>query len=355
MPEKLLKYGPGVLLCFIIAALAWTFGKMLPIIGGPVFAILIGMVIAAVWPNWPKKQLIGSCFSLPEGVKFTSKKLLQLSIILLGFEMNLYRVIEVGSQSLWVMCFTLSAAFITAFVLGRLLKVGSKMTTLIGVGTAICGGSAIAATAPVIEADDESVAHAISTIFLFNILAVFLFPPLGRLLHLTDLGFGMWAGTAVNDTSSVVATGVAWSAAVGNTTALTLATIVKLTRTLMIVPITLVLATITLRSKAHDNHLSKEKSTESQHFSFVKIFPWFVLGFLLTSLLNTFLGIPAEISHSLTQLGKFIIVMAMSAIGLNTNLKKLLTNGLRPILLGLGCWFAVASTSLLVQHFMGLL
>ena len=357
MPEKILKYSPGVLLCLIIAAIAWTLGKTLPIIGGPVFAILLGMFVAILWPNWPKQTLIGHRFGLTEGVKFTSKKLLQLSIILLGFEMNLYRVIEVGSQSLWVMCFTLSAAFFTAFLLGRLLKVGSKMTVLIGVGTAICGGSAIAATAPVIEADDESVAHAISTIFLFNILAVFIFPPLGRLLHLTDLGFGMWAGTAVNDTSSVVATGVAWSAAVGNTTALTFATIVKLTRTLMIVPITLVLATWTVRSKAKavQSVESNKKSADAQHFSFVKVFPWFVLGFLLTAILNTFLGIPAEISHALTQVGKFMIVMAMAAIGLNTNLFKLLTNGLRPILLGLGCWFSVATVSLLVQHFMGLL
>lgn len=357
MPEKFLKYSPGVLLCLLIAAIAWTLGKMLPIIGGPVFAILLGMLAALLWPNWPKLTIIGNRFGLSEGVKFTSKKLLQLSIILLGFEMNLFRVIEVGSQSLWVMCFTLSAAFLTAFALGRLLKIGSKMTVLIGVGTAICGGSAIAATAPVIEADDESVAHAISTIFLFNILAVFIFPSLGRLLHLTDLGFGMWAGTAVNDTSSVVATGVAWSAAAGNTTALTFATIVKLTRTLMIVPITLVLATWTVRSKAKaaQSVESTKKSADAQHFSFVKVFPWFVLGFLLTAIFNTFLGIPSEISHTLTQIGKFMIVMAMAAIGLNTNLIKLLSNGLRPIMLGLGCWFSVATVSLLVQHFMGLL
>lgn len=336
---------PGLMLCLALAAVAYKLGKWLPIIGGPVFALLIGMVFTLLIPKW---QTYGkSDYAFSHGVKFSSKKVLQYAIILLGFEMNLYRVIEVGSQSLLVMVFTLSAAFITAALMGKLLKVNSKMTTLVGVGTAICGGSAIAATAPVIEADEESIAHAISTIFLFNILAVFIFPPLGRALHLSDIGFGMWAGTAVNDTSSVVATGVAWSAVSGNTVALNFATIVKLTRTLMIVPITLVLAFFQAKSK-------KETQTQSG-FSFVKIFPWFVLGFVFTAFANTFFGIPEALSHELTAIGKFMIITAMVAIGLNTHLVKLLKNGLRPITLGLCCWFAVASVSLLVQKLMGLM
>lgn len=355
-----LKDIPGLLLCFIIASAAWVLGKFAPIIGGPVFAILLGMVLAMIFPSWSTLKA-GKLFGFTHGVRFTSKKILQLAIIFLGFEMNLYNIIKVGSQSLLIMLFTLSSAFITAYFLGKVLKVSPKMTTLVGVGTAICGGSAIAAVAPVIEADDESIAHAISTIFLFNIVAVFLFPFLGRLLHLSDLGFGMWAGTAVNDTSSVVATGVAWSAISGNTTALTFATIVKLTRTLMIVPICLFLAVYTLKSKkaSQSSHLTtenpKEKSADLQHFSFVKIFPWFVVGFLLSALINTFMGLPESFSHFLAQSGKFMIVMAMSAIGLNTNLKKLLTNGIKPITLGLGCWFVVASVSLVVQKVLGFL
>lgn len=337
---------PGVILCFFIGLGAFSLGKLLPVVGGPVFALTLGMIFTLVFPAW-QSLLVGK-YGLSTGVKATSKKLLQFSIILLGFEMNLFRVIEVGTQSLAVMAFTLSAAFLTALVMGKLLRVEGKMTTLIGVGTAICGGSAIAATAPVIEADEESIAHAISTIFLFNILAVFLFPFLGRQLGLSDMGFGMWAGTAVNDTSSVVATGVAWSAAAGNTTALSFATIVKLTRTLMIVPITLFLAWYTVSSK-------KEKSADSQHFSIAKVFPWFVLGFVLTAVLNTFLGLPESFSHTLTGIGKFMIIMAMAAIGLNTHLVKLLKNGVRPITLGLCCWFAVASVSLLVQKALGLL
>jgi len=277
------------------------------------------------------------------GIKFTSKKILQYSIILLGFEMNLFNVLKVGSQSLYILLFTLSAAFLTAFFVGKTLKLEGKMTTLIGVGTCICGGSAIAATAPVIQAKDEDVAHAISTIFLFNIIAVFIFPALGHMLQMTDTGFGMWAGTAVNDTSSVVAAATAWSTAAGNNTALTFATIVKLTRTLMIVPITLVLAVYTAKK-------SKAESSTST-FKCSKIFPWFVIWFALACIVNTFAGIPAQVTGTLVEIGKFMITMAMVAIGLNTNIVKLVKNGLKPIFLGLCCWFAVAATSIAVQTF----
>lgn len=323
------KLVPGILFCLLIAAPAWFLGKSFPVIGAPVFGILFGMALA-------KKTS-----KFEHGIKFTSKKILQYSIILLGFEMNLFNVLRVGSQSLYVMLFTLSAAFLTAFFLGKALKLEGKMTTLIGVGTCICGGSAIAATAPVIQAKDEDVSHAISTIFLFNIIAVFIFPALGHLLRMTDTGFGMWAGTAVNDTSSVVAAATAWSAAAGNNTALAFATIVKLTRTLLIVPVTLVLALYTAgKSKA-------ENSTGT--FKFSSIFPWFVLWFVFASIVNTFAGIPAQASHLLVEIGKFMITMAMAAIGLNTNIMKLVRNGLKPIFLGLCCWFAVAATSLAVQ------
>jgi len=252
----------------------------------------------------------------------------------------------VGSQSLYVMLFTLSAAFLTAFFVGRAMKLDGKMTTLIGVGTSICGGSAIAATAPVIQAKDEDVAHAISTIFLFNIIAVFIFPVLGHMLGMSDTGFGMWAGTAINDTSSVVAAATSWSSAAGNNTALAFATIVKLTRTLLIVPITLVLAIYTTKkSKA---------SGKGSAFNLSKIFPWFVLWFVAASVVNTFAGIPAQVSHGLVEAGKFMITMAMAAIGLNTNIIKLVKNGFKPILLGLCCWFAVAATSVGVQTFMNI-
>ena len=320
---------PGLSLTIILAALAWFCGHRVPIVGAPVFGILFGMLVA-LFVNSP---------ALREGTRFASKRLLQLSVVLLGFEMNMRNVLAVGSESLVVMAFTLTAAFLSAWAMQRVLRLDSVTATLIGVGTAICGGSAIAATAPVISAKEEDIAHSISTIFLFNIAAVFIFPALGHLMNMGDQGFGIWAGTAVNDTSSVLAAGYAYSDAAGK-----LATIVKLTRTLMIVPITFVLALYTARA-----------GEGSSHFSFSKAFPWFVLGFVAASLLHTSGIVNPEISHSLTVSGKFLIVAAMAAIGLNTHIGKLLANGLKPILMGLVCWISLAATSLVVQYFLGLL
>lgn len=319
---------PGLLFCLAIAVPAWYMGKLFPLIGGPVFGILTGMALAF----WNRPH------SMSPGIRFTSKKILQLSIILLGFEMNLIQVMKTGVQSLTVIVFTLAAAFLTAWAVGKALRVPNHTTILIGVGTAICGGSAIAAAAPVIDADDKDVAYAISTIFLFNIAAVFLFPFVGHLLLLGDAGFGMWAGTAINDTSSVVAAAYSYSIPAGN-----MATIVKLTRTLMIIPITLLLALLTAR-----------KNKGASHFSMIRIFPWFVVGFLAASLLRTWGVIPLEGCAFLGQSGRFMIILAMVAIGLNTHLKELVKNGSKPIMLGLACWAAVAVTSLLVQRTMGI-
>lgn len=324
--KKILDKIPGIILAAIIATPAWLLGEIFPIIGSPVLGILFGMIFAF----WKRPAMVES------GISYTSKKLLQYSIILLGFDMNLFNVFRVGSQTIVLMIFTLTVAFLTAFFVGKLLKVDKNTNILIGVGTAICGGSAIAATAPVIHADDEDVARSISTIFLFNVIAAFLFPFLGHLLHMTDYHFGLWTGTAVNDTSSVVAAGYTFSNAAGN-----LAVIVKLTRTLMIVPITLVLAFYISRRETHISESSYKLS---------KIFPWFVLGFVAASIISTFLPIPAEAGRLLVQIGKFVIVMAMAAIGLNTNIVKLVKNGWKPILLGLGCWAALSITSLIVQY-----
>jgi len=317
---------PGIALAALIAIPAWLLGKAVPIIGSPVLGILFGMILAF----WKRPEIFYT------GVQYTSKKLLQYSIILLGFDMNLFNVFKVGKQTLVLMSFTLTAAFVTAFVAGKLLKLDGNTKTLIGVGSAICGGSAIAATAPVIHADDEEVAHSISTIFLFNVIAAFLFPFLGHAFGMSDQSFGLWAGTAINDTSSVVAAGYSFSNAAGN-----LAVIVKLTRTLMIVPVTLVLAFYTSK---------KASGSEKGSYSIVKIFPWFVLGFVAASIINTFLPMPAGMSSFLSQAGKFVIVMAMASIGLNTNLVKLVKNGAKPILLGFICWVVLAVTSLVVQY-----
>ncbi|MBC5737017.1 YeiH family protein [Lawsonibacter faecis] len=328
---------PGLGACVVIGAAAWCMAKYIPVagklIGGPVFAILLGMILAFVKrPAW-----------FQAGITFSGKKILQYSIIFLGFGMDIMTVLKTGGQSLAVMLCTIAASLLTAFLVGRALKVDGNTSILIGVGTSICGGSAIAATAPVIDADDKEVAYSISTIFLFNILAVFIFPALGRVFGMSDTGFGVWAGTAINDTSSVVAAGFSFSDAAGE-----MATIVKLTRTLMIIPITLILALWRTRKV--------EKTDEAQgiNYSLAKIFPWFVLGFLATAIFNSVGILPPAASNFLNEFGKFGIMVAMAGIGLNTNVKSLFKNGMRPIALGLCCWFAVAVVSLLVQRFVGL-
>jgi Predicted membrane protein len=325
--KKLTNKLPGIALAAMIAVPAWFIGKIIPVVGSPVLGILFGMLLAF----WKRPQ------QLNDGIGYTSKKLLQYSIILLGFDMNLFNVFKVGKQTLVLMAFTLTAAFLTAYAAGKLLKIDGNTKTLIGVGSAICGGSAIAATAPVIHADDDEVARSISTIFLFNVAAAFLFPLLGHALGMSDQSFGLWAGTAVNDTSSVVAAGYTFSSAARN-----LAVIVKLTRTLMIVPVTLVLALYTSK---------KEAGTKKGSYNIAKIFPWFVLGFVAASVINTFIALPSGMGTLLSQTGKFVIVMAMAAIGLNTNLVKLVKSGGKPILLGFICWAVLAVTSLGVQHF----
>ncbi|SEJ70854.1 conserved hypothetical integral membrane protein [Propionispira arboris] len=319
----------GILFCFLFAIPAYFLGNQFPIIGGPVFGILLG--IAAATFKRPS--------SFETGIKFTGKKILQYSIILLGFEMNLFHVMAVGSQSLYVMIFTLITAFGVAYGIGKVLKLDKDTTILIGAGTAICGGSAIAAVAPVIGAKDQDVAFSISTIFLFNVIAVFIFPAIGHFLNLSNTGFGMWAGTAINDTSSVVAAGYSYSTAAGN-----YATIVKLTRALMIVPVCLLFAFLTAQD---------QKKTGT--FNLAKIFPWFILWFVVASIVNTSGILPNAITSALGNMGKFSIILAMSAIGLNTNLKSLIQNGLKPITLGLCCWIAVAVVSLIVQRIIGLI
>jgi len=344
----------GVILCFAIAAPSWFVGRAIPIIGGPVTAIVLGILITLFFPALTAKKF-RSGRGFEAGVKFTSKKLLQFSIVLLGFEMNFYNVVTVGRQSLLVMLFTFAMAFLTAYFLGRALKLQGATSVLIGVGTSVCGASAIAAAAPVVGAKDEDISQAVSTIFLFNIIAVFIFPILGRAMHMDDTGFGMWAGTAINDTSSVVAAGASWSNVAGSNAALAFATIVKLTRTLMIVPITLALAIYTASKRKSANGSSDTGGAPGEgKFSFVKIFPWFVIFFVAAALINTFTGLPAPVSSWLTEAGKFVIIMAMGAIGLNTNIKKLISNGAKPLLLGVSCWFVVAVVSLIVQRVIGI-
>lgn len=321
---------PGLLLAAILALAALGLGRLAPLVGGPVFGIVLGILV---------RNLFAPSGHFTPGIQFAGKQVLQWSIIALGFGLSLDQVARTGLESLSVTLVTITVAFLAAWGLGRALKVHDKLKILIGVGTAICGGSAIAAVTPIIKPDEHDTAFAISTIFLFNLAAVLLFPLLGHLLHLSDLGFGLWAGTAINDTSSVVAAGYSFSKTAGD-----YATIVKLTRATLIIPICLALALAVAW---------REKKQSASDFSLRKIFPWFILWFLVASGARTAGLVPAAVQPAIHMAAEFLIIVALTAIGLSANLRRMASTGARPILLGLGVWAAVSVSSLLVQLAIG--
>lgn len=334
--------GRGIFLCLLLAIPSWFFGKLVPVIGGPVFAILLGMLLAAIWTP---------AASYKTGIGFVSKKVLQYAVILLGFGLNISVVLATGKQSLPIIVCTIATSLLVAYILHKLLHVPDKISTLIGVGSSICGGSAVAATAPVIKADDEEVAQAISVIFFFNVLAALLFPWLGTVLGFdTTSGeaFGIFAGTAVNDTSSVTATAATWDAMFGlGSATLDKAVTVKLTRTLAIIPITMALGYL----------VSRREQGGAADVSIKNIFPSFILYFVLASLVTTVatsLGVGAEVFAPLKWLSKFMIVLAMAAVGLNTNIIKLVKTSSKPLALGFACWLGISVMSLLLQSALGL-
>ncbi len=341
--DKLKMILPGFLLCLLLAVPAFLLGRKFPIIGGPVIAILLGMLVTHLFKNKD---------ALNAGISFTSKKILQYAVILLGFGLNLNVILKTGAQSLPIIISTISISLIIAFVMSKLMHVPANISTLIGVGSSICGGSAIAATAPVINADDEDVSQSISVIFFFNIIAAVFFPLLGQWLGFSTSNgdpFGIFAGTAINDTSSVTAAAATWDSmfSLGSET-LDKAVTVKLTRTLAIIPITLALAFI--RAK-------KEKRNNASSFSFKKVFPFFIIFFLIASLITTVsvnLGVSTAFFEPVKELSKFFIILAMAAIGLNTDIVKLVKKGGKPILLGLSCWCGITFISLFMQHMLNI-
>lgn len=348
--EFVKKNYAGIALCLCIAVPAWFLGKLVPVVGGPVFAIIAGMIITL---------LIKDKSRFSSGITFTSKKVLQYAVILLGFGLNLATILKTGKQSLPVIVSTIATSLIVAFALCKLMKIPSKISTLIGVGSSICGGSAIAASAPVIEADDEEIAQSISVIFLFNVVAALIFPTLGGALGLSNEGFGLFAGTAVNDTSSVTAAASAWDG-IHNSNTLDTATIVKLTRTLAIIPITLVLAFVRMRREKK----SSDSTGSEKKIDFKKIFPMFIIYFIVASIITTVvttvfagnltvLDGANSVFRFLKDLSKFFIIMAMAAIGINTNIVKLVKTGGKPIFMGFCCWVAIAAVSLIMQHMIG--
>lgn len=345
MKSHLKNFGPGLAVCFAIAIPAWLLGKVFPVVGGAVIAILAGMIITLLWNDK------GVC---DPGIHWTSKYILQAAVVLLGFGMDLGVILQTGRQSLPIIVCTISTSLILAWLLQKALHIPGKTSILIGVGSSICGGSAIAATAPVIHADDDEVAQSISVIFFFNVLAAIFFPMLGHALGFSTTSggpFGIFAGTAVNDTSSVTAAAATWDSMwhLGTQT-LDKAVTVKLTRTLAIIPITLVLALYQARVENNGGEKNKAGS-----FSFRRAFPMFILYFVIAAIITTVcihFGVPAAAFAPLKELSKFMIIMAMAAIGLNSNVIKLIKSGGKPIVLGACCWVGITVVSLLMQHVM---
>lgn len=346
---------PGLLLAVAIAVVATVIGSFVPIIGGPVSGIVIGVVVAAVLK--PSERF-------RPGIKVASKFILQVSVVVLGAQLSLTQVLKVGLDSLPVMIGTLVVCLTAAYFVGRWLGIVGDIRTLIGVGTGICGASAIAAVTPVIGAVSVDVAYAVSTIFLFNVAAVLTFPLLGHLLGLSQHAFGLFAGTAINDTSSVVAAATTYGSGAAN-----YAVVVKLTRTLLIIPICFGLAALVDRKAAKDSNTAKVASTDSadntdsttapaptaapsslrKRPKIHRLVPWFLIGFLLVAAANSVGLIPDASHHALNQLSVFLITVALSAIGLSTNLGGFRRTGPRPLILGAILWVVVSATSLLLQ------
>ncbi|MFV0313685.1 MAG: YeiH family protein [Anaerotignum sp.] len=340
--EKILRVLPGFIIAIIIAIIAQILENLLPIhfIGSSVIAMFIGMFIHQIYKPSPRTK---------PGIVFTSKKILKFAIVLLGASLSVSTILSVGRLSLTVIFFTLLTCFGGGYFIGKALGLNWKLSNLISAGTGICGGSAIAAIAPVIEADDKDIAYAISATFLFDMAMIIIFPIIGKALGLSDIAYGLWTGTAVNDTSSVVAAGYAFSESAGD-----FATMVKLTRTLAIIPTVLVFAFIHMRITTKELAVNKEVGITSQ-VKITKLFPWFILFFIGMSMINSLGFIPSDVSLLLKKVSKFLMVAALAAIGLNTDYKEMKKSGYQPMLHGFIISALVVVVAFFVEYSMGMI
>ncbi|MCE0761663.1 putative sulfate exporter family transporter [Pseudonocardia kujensis] len=323
--------GPGLALALAVAAVATGLGRLLPVLGGPVLGILLGAPAGAV---------IRPGRILAPGLAVAARPLLQASIVVLGTGISLQQVVRVGLGSLPVMLGTLAVALGGGWLLGRLLGVSGDTRALVSVGTGICGASAIAAVASVIEPRRTDLAYAVGTIVTFNVAAVLLFPVVGHALAMDQAAFGLWAGTAINDTSSVVAAAVSYGPQAAQE-----GVVVKLTRTLMIVPVVLALALL---------H-GRRSGGGTRRVPWRKVVPLFLVGFLLAAGAQSLGLVPAGWHDALALLGTFLLTTALAGIGLTLRFADMRAAGFRPLLLGGLLWVAVAATSLGLQAVTGAL
>ena len=328
----------GVAICFAVAALSVLVEKLIPgeLLGASIIALFMGTIINSFFhPAWMKPAL-----------KFASKKILKAAIVLLGASLSIRTIMSVGQMTFFVMIFTFAMCFGGGYFIRKLFGLNWKLSNLISAGTGICGGSAVAAIAPVIDADDKDIAFAMSSTFLFDMVMIALYPLMGKALGMTDIAYGIWAGTSVNDTASVVASGYAFSEAAGD-----FATMVKLTRTIAIIPTVLVFAWIGIRMKKKE----MQATGDGKKVNMMQIIPWFIGGFLLLAVLNSIGCIPVAVAAGIKSTSKFLMVTALAAIGLNTSLLDFKKAGLKPMFYGITIDTLVTLTALVVIWCMGLM
>ncbi|MGW5361831.1 YeiH family protein [Actinopolymorpha pittospori] len=337
----------GVLLPLAVAATATVLGRFVPVAGAPVLALALGVVVTTTVPR------LGRFRSAVAGAGRWS---IQAGVVVLGANLSLHQIAHTGLSSLPVLAATLAVALGGAPLLGRAMRISGGLRTLIGVGTGICGASAIAATSRVVVVTEAEIAYAVSTIFAFNVAAVLVFPLLGHLLGLSAPGFGLWAGSAVNDTSSVVTVGYAFNATAGDH-----AVVVKLTRTLAIIPVTIGLALARARAERGPAGPSATESNGqtgptgaagARSWPF-RLVPGFLVLFLCAGLANTVGLVPAAAHAPLAAAAGFLVTVGLAAVGLGTRLHDLRRTGPRPMLFGGLLWAALACTGLAIQAVTG--
>ena len=280
----------------------------------PAVALFMGIAIALT---------IGAPY--PKSNKKVSKYLLQAAVVGLGFGMNLHSALAAGKEGMLFTIVSVVGIMVVGVTLGKLLRVNPKNAYLISSGTAICGGSAIAAVSPIIDADDNDTSLALATIFILNAIALFIFPPIGEALGLSQQQFGTWAAIAIHDTSSVVGAGAAYGEE-----ALQVATTIKLTRALWIFPLALV-SILVFRSKGKKIAI-----------------PWFILFFILAMVANTYLSIPAEVSGVIVKVAKKALSITLFLIGCGLSLGAIRKVGAKPLILGVVLWALISVVTLLV-------
>ena len=325
MTTLLRDYGPGLLLLAIIASTAVFLAQFLPDYIGAVFlAVVLGVVVANIFQPDP--------LVYDKGVRLGLKKFLKVAIVLLGAGITFQEIAGFGGEAVAIILVLIGFVFASTMVLGKLMGIGLRKMLLIAVGISICGNTAVATTAPLVDARDDEVAMAVGIVTLFGVLGVVLYPFIGLFLELPDLLFGMWAGTAINDTSQVVAAGFIYSEEAG-----TVATTIKLARNVMIVPVVVGVG----------YYWAKKTSEESgEKAGIVEIFPTFVLGFVILALLNSIGVIPETLAELMVDVSGFLILLALSGIGLGVRFQAFTKIGARPFVLGFAVELLLAVVAL---------